>query len=72
MENHFGHKVAVERRSGVVHVWIPAGEFELEATEGTLEIRLTPASPGDLPRLQEVVSTHLERFARTPLELVWD
>ena len=71
MEKHFGHKVAVERRDGVVHVTIAAGVFELEPREHELEVRLHPAGADRLPRLQEVVTTHLERFARSPIEIVW-
>ena len=72
MEKHFGHKVAVERREGVVHVAIPAGRFELDPTGDGLEIRLHPADPAQLPRLQEVVASHLERFARTPIAIAWE
>ena len=72
LEKHFGHKVDVERRDGVVCVAIGAGRFELEPGEGALEVRLEPAAPDRLPRLQEVVATHLERFARTPIEIVWE
>ena len=71
MEKHFGHKVEVERRGGVVHVTIPAGRFELEPREDELEVRLDPAGAAQLPRLQEVVTTHLQRFARSPIEVVW-
>ena len=71
MEKHFGHKVAVERRDGVVRVTIPPGRFELEPGDDELEVRLEPAGAAQLPRLQEVVTTHLERFARSPIEIVW-
>ena len=72
MEKHFGHKVEVERRDGVVHVQTRFGGFELEPREGELEVRLEPASAESLPRLQEVVANHLERFARTPIEIAWN
>jgi uncharacterized protein len=71
MEKHFGHKVEVERRGGVVHVTIPAGRFELEPRDEELEVRLDPAAPDQLPRLREVVTTHLERLARSPIDVVW-
>jgi uncharacterized protein len=72
MEKHFGHKVEVERRDGVVHVATRFGAFELEPREGVLEIRLEPTSREDLPRLQDVVASHLRRFARAPIDIAWE
>ena len=72
MEKHFGHKVEVERRDRAVHVRTRFGAFELEPREKELEVRLEPESPGSLPRLQEVVASHLERFARTAIEITWN
>jgi uncharacterized protein len=72
MEKHFGHKVDVERRDGVVHVTTRFGRFELEPREGALAVRLHAADPDQLPQLQEVVASHLERFARTPIDIAWE
>jgi hypothetical protein len=72
MEKHFGHKVAVERRDDAVHVETRFGRFELEPRDGALDVRLQPNNDEDAPRLQEVVASHLERFARTPIEVTWE
>ena len=71
MEKHFGHKVDVVRRGGVVEVRIPSGRFELEPRGGALEVRLIPETEDQLPRLQEVVVSHLDRFARTAIRVEW-
>ena len=64
MGKHFGHKVPVETEGGVTRVTIAAGRFELEPADGELRIRLDPAGDESLPRLREVVASHLARFAR--------
>jgi hypothetical protein len=65
MRNHFRHKVPVEDRGTVTGFRIPAGEFELEPGDGSLAIRARAADDAGLARVQEVVSSHLARFARS-------
>ena len=64
MRKHFGHKVEVELDGAATRVRIPAGEFELEPGDGTLVVRAAAADGVALERVQDVVSSHLARFAR--------
>jgi uncharacterized protein len=68
---HFAHKVEVEMAGDVRRVRIPAGTFELEPAQGEVLIRLFPADEASLPRLREVVSSHLERFERGGSAVEW-
>lgn len=73
MAKHFGHKVPVEQDGDRTVVTIPAGRFALEPAGEELLIELEPESEETLPRLREVVVTHLERFARgAPVEVSWE
>jgi hypothetical protein len=72
MRKHFGHKVEVEVDGPVTRIRIPVGEFELEPRDRTLEIRAAAESESGLARVQEVVGSHLARFARKEeLDLRW-
>ena len=72
MANHFGHKVPVETRNGITHVETAFGSFALEPQKDALGIRLVADTEPDRQRLQEVVSSHLARFAREPgAQVVW-
>jgi hypothetical protein len=72
MGKHFGHKVPVSTEGGVTRVETRFGRFELEPAAGVLEVRLDPVDREALPRLREVVESHLERFARgEALEFDW-
>lgn len=64
MAKHFGHKVPVSTEAGVTRVETRFGRFELEPGGDALEVRLEPVDREGLPRLREVVESHLERFAR--------
>jgi hypothetical protein len=64
MAKHFGHKVPVTTEAGVTRVETRFGRFELEPNGGVLEVRLEPVDREGLPRLREVVESHLQRFAR--------
>ena len=68
---HFAHKVDVEADGGVRRVRIPAGTFELEPAQGEVLIRLFPLDEASLPRLREVVSSHVERFERSGGAVEW-
>jgi hypothetical protein len=72
MRKHFGHKVEVEVEGAVTRVRIAAGTFELEPHEGRLAVRATAEHDADMLRVQEVVGSHLARFARgASVELAW-
>jgi hypothetical protein len=52
-------------------VRIAAGTFELEPAADALLIRLLPADAASLPRLREVVASHVERFDRSGGAVEW-
>jgi hypothetical protein len=52
-------------------VHVVAGTFELEPAQGAVLIRLFPADEASLPRLREVVTTHVERFERGRGPVEW-
>jgi hypothetical protein len=68
---HFAHKVEVETDGDVQRVRIPAGTFELEPAQGAVLIRLFPVDEASLPRLREVVASHVERFERSGGTVEW-
>jgi uncharacterized protein len=68
---HFAHKVEVEADRDLRRVRIPAGTFELEPAQGEVLIRLFPADEASLPRLRQVVASHVERFERSGGAVEW-
>jgi uncharacterized protein len=68
---HFAHKVDVETDGDVRRIRIPAGTFELEPADGETLIRLFPVDDASLPRLREVVTSHVERFDRSGSRVDW-
>lgn len=64
MGKHFGHKVRVETEGAVTRVHTRFGAFELEPVENVLRIRAAAADRDSLERLEDVVVSHLGRFAR--------
>ena len=52
-------------------VRIAAGTFELEPAQGEVLIRLFPIDEASLPRLREVVASHVERFERSGGVVQW-
>jgi uncharacterized protein len=64
MRKHFGHKVLVETEGAVTRIHTRFGPFELEPTGGVLRIRASSGDADALARLEEVVVSHLGRFAR--------
>jgi hypothetical protein len=72
MEKHFAHKVRVEHEGAVTRVHTRIGPFELEPADGVLHLRASAGGGEALARLQEVVASHLARFARgEELEVAW-
>ena len=68
---HFAHKVEVETHGDVRRVRIAAGAFELEPAQREVLIRLFPVDEASLPRLREVVASHVERFERSGGLVQW-
>ncbi len=72
---HFRHKLpdtrwAEDGSSG--HVPLPIGECRLAATPAALSITVTAPDPATLTKLEEVVASHLVRFAfREDLAVAW-
>lgn len=69
---HFGHKaeVSFDERQG--RVALPMGTCDLEAADGSLVMRVSADSTQDIARLEQVVGSHLERFAfREEPKLAW-
>ncbi len=72
MGKHFGHKVLVETEGAVTRVHTRFGPFELEPASDVLRVRATAADTDELARLEELIASHLARFARgEELELAW-
>ena len=72
MSKHFAHKVAVATDGATTTIRLPAGECELEADDATLELRAAAEDEAGLARVQEVITSHLVRFARTEaLDVRW-
>jgi len=64
--NHWRHKFEIERRDDQ-HALIPMDEIgtsEFTITPGILHVDARHDDAGELPRLQQVIANHLERFAR--------
>ncbi len=72
MGKHFAHKVPVETGDGLTRVHTRFGPFELEAAGDVLRVRGSAEDVEALARLEDVVASHLERFARgEALEVSW-
>lgn len=72
MGNHFGHKVLVESEDGVTRVHTRFGPFELEPVGGVLRVRASAEDAEALAQLEDVVVSHLGRFARgEELAVAW-
>lgn len=71
---HFRHKLPVELSEHHGRIAFPAGACELDVPHGTelLVLRVTAENTETLARLEEVVASHLARFAfREALEVAW-
>lgn len=71
---HFGHKIPVEFDERRGRIGFPMGTCELEAREGAnaLTLRASAATAEELARVEEVVASHLLRFAfREELKIDW-
>ena len=69
---HWSHKFAVTFDAVHGEVPLPLGPVTLDAGDMALTVQCAAASAEDLERMQQVVATHLERFAFREGELVFD
>ncbi|WP_142848367.1 DUF2218 domain-containing protein [Telmatospirillum sp. J64-1] len=69
---HFAHKLTVSHDDSKGRIEFPIGLCLLESRPDVLHMEVEAASEEDLTRLQEVVASHLERFAwRSPPQIHW-
>ena len=69
---HFGLKVEVEFTPSVGKILFPFGNAELSADENQLVMNLQAKDAEALTKLQQVMSSHLIRFAfREDLNIEW-
>ncbi|HLR26953.1 MAG TPA: DUF2218 domain-containing protein [Fodinibius sp.] len=61
---HFSHKVEVEFDESSGHVNFPLGECNMEAADNTLQFDIKAANEEDLEKIQHVISSHSDQFAR--------
>ena len=72
MANHFGHKVRVEREEDEVRISLPTGAASLRVEDAVLTLAARADDEPALARVEEVVASHLVRFARgEPIEVSW-
>lgn len=69
---HFAHKVPVTHDAETGRIEFPFGLCELAAGKDTLALTVSAADADALTRMEEVIESHLTRFAfRDPLEVTW-
>ena len=69
---HFAHKIPASYSGAQGRIEFPAGSCELEATDDLLILRAIAADAPSLSQVEEVVGSHLERFAfRDKPEISW-
>lgn len=69
---HFAHRCEVVFDAERGRILLPLGECLLEAGAGRLDLTVLASDAAALPQLQEIVASHLERFAfRETLEIAW-
>lgn len=70
---HWAHKFETEFDPTQARISLPLGEARLTATPDTLLIDLTAIDAATMTTFQEVVMSHIERFAfREELYFVWE
>jgi len=71
---HWSHRFPVEFDAEKGTVQMAAARVVMTATPAELRVDLEVDTPDDLPRMQKVVSEHLDRFAfrEAPLPFVWN
>ncbi|MFT3937653.1 DUF2218 domain-containing protein [Rhodopseudomonas sp.] len=70
---HWAHKFETEFDSTRGRISLPLGEARLTATPDALVIDLTATDAANMTTFQQVVISHIERFAfREQLRFVWE
>ena len=69
---HWSHRFEVRFDEQAGEIPLPMGACRLRAEPDHLAIELETDAPDQLDRMEEVVATHLNRFAfREPFEIAW-
>jgi|SRR5690625_3671901 len=69
---HFSHKVNVEFDESSGHVDFPMGLCDMKATDNTLTFEVKADDKEKLQKVQQVISSHADQFARNePFEWEW-
>ena len=69
---HFSHKVDVEFDESSGHVDFPMGSCNMKASDDTLTFDIQADNPENLQKVQQVISSHADKFARDEsLEWEW-
>ena len=70
---HWSHKFAVEFDETHGRIPLPLGTATLDAGAESLDVTLEANDAGALPRMKDVVASHLDRFAfrEAPLPFDW-
>lgn len=70
---HWGHRFPARFDASSGEVELPAGPLTLAADEGELRLTLSVADPAQMTRLEDVVQSHLARFAfhEGEIRLAW-
>ncbi len=74
LAKHWSHKMEVVFTPEEGTITFPDGsKLEMRASSDTLDVILTVPEDGDVARMREVVSSHLDRFAfrEAPLTFDW-
>lgn len=74
LAKHWSHKMEVVFTPEEGTITFPNGsKLEMRASSDTLDVILTVPEDGDVARMREVVSSHLDRFAfrEAPLTFDW-
>ncbi|WP_375270679.1 DUF2218 domain-containing protein [Sphingomonas sp.] len=74
LAKHWSHKMEVSYSEQEGRIAFPNGSvLKMRADSDTLDVMLTVPDGEDAARMQEVVSSHLDRFAfrETPLTFDW-
>lgn len=72
MCKHFGHKVTVAFTPEAGEIHLPFGDGTLQSADGRLTLQASAASEDDVERLEQVLGSHLERFAfRENISVTW-
>ena len=69
---HWGHKFTVDFTPEAGRIAFPMGPIVMEASEAALTVTLHPEPEADVAKFQQVVADHLNRFAHSEGELVFD